>query len=56
MRILEQCQDEFLFQELVGFLDGVGRVGLGIVKNEEKIQQLVFKNIFVFGQLVVIFQ
>ena len=41
-----------LVEELIGFLEGSGCVGLGIVEDEEKVEQRILVNIFVFGGLV----
>ena len=45
-----------LVEELIGFLEGSGCVGLGVVEDEEKVEQRILVNIFVFGGLVAQFQ
>ena len=42
-----------LVEELVGFLDGSGCVGLGVIEDEEKVEQGMLKQVLVFGGLVV---
>ena len=40
-----------LVEELIGFLEGSECVGLGVVEDEEKVEQRILVNIFVFGGL-----